>query len=724
MLCDPLVLDLDGDGVELTALGSSATMFDLDNDGVAERTGWVGPHDGMLVHDANRNGMVDGVAELFGSANVDGYDELKTIDANNDGRIDASDPAFADLLVWRDLNADGVSSADEMLTLAQAGISRLDLAFTQSNSDAAGNVVARAGSYVRTDGTTRAMASVQFATDETGLRPGIPDGAALGNLPILPNLPASAGIPDLRTAMFFDPTLKAMVEDLVLGAHDFETFADFSAGGFIDVLYRWTGVDTSIPASVAEPHYFQVIEALTGMSLDVLSDGQRARLDDFWPDFVKQVGTQFLFQAAQNPALQPFLNLSEALAALDPGSLTFNDDVVGLVEMAIANSATIAPAYDYLELFTGLTLDPLTGGLKGDFDAFVAAVLEGQPSFLTSSLGAVSGNGGGGTGSMTMDGGGGGHGNATRHPWTAWYEDQGSLLFSVANTMGIASDYVLNVTGWHWLSGEATRHQGTEGNDTIDLTVTYYGRVITEVTANGGRVSSIVQVPTRDQLIFGHEGNDELRANDGVDRLVGGPGDDLLDGGWDSDMYVYASGDGLDRIIDQNGVADTIYFSTELNSDDLRVGRITGTNDLLIHFGNAAEGIVLTNQWGWSSAAVEQFHFVGEDGLNAGDIASRYLATLATTGADVITGSWADERISSLAGDDTLFGAGGDDALDGGAGNDILNGDDGHDNVIGAAGNDRLFGGSGDDTLTGGTGDDRLEGGSGNDTYVYNRGDG
>ena len=35
----PLILDLDGDGVELTALSPAGTLFDIDADGFAERTG-------------------------------------------------------------------------------------------------------------------------------------------------------------------------------------------------------------------------------------------------------------------------------------------------------------------------------------------------------------------------------------------------------------------------------------------------------------------------------------------------------------------------------------------------------------------------------------------------------------------------------------------------------------------------------------------------------------
>ena len=35
ILADPIVLDLDGNGVELVPLANSGTMFDLDGDGVA-----------------------------------------------------------------------------------------------------------------------------------------------------------------------------------------------------------------------------------------------------------------------------------------------------------------------------------------------------------------------------------------------------------------------------------------------------------------------------------------------------------------------------------------------------------------------------------------------------------------------------------------------------------------------------------------------------------------
>jgi hypothetical protein len=110
---DPLILDLDGDGVEVSALAGSSVHFDFDGDGFAERTGWVGADDGILVIDDNENGQVDGAAELFGSPTQDGFEVLETLDTNGDGRIDSLDEEFGKLRVWQDLDGDGVTDVGE-----------------------------------------------------------------------------------------------------------------------------------------------------------------------------------------------------------------------------------------------------------------------------------------------------------------------------------------------------------------------------------------------------------------------------------------------------------------------------------------------------------------------------------------------------------------------------------------------------------------------------------
>lgn len=55
---DPLVLYLDGDGLETVGAAQSGVVFDLDADGIKTGTGCVVADDGFLVMDRNGNGLI------------------------------------------------------------------------------------------------------------------------------------------------------------------------------------------------------------------------------------------------------------------------------------------------------------------------------------------------------------------------------------------------------------------------------------------------------------------------------------------------------------------------------------------------------------------------------------------------------------------------------------------------------------------------------------------
>jgi Ca2+-binding RTX toxin-like protein len=152
---DPLVIDLDGDGIETIGLGEKPIYFDVDGDLFAEATGWLKGDDGFLVLDANNNGRVDDISEMFGNRAEGGYAELAGYDSNHDGKISVADIMWTDLKVWQDFNSNGVTDVGELKSLADLGIVELNLAATAIDS-------------VTADGTQlRSSASVTFASGNT-----------------------------------------------------------------------------------------------------------------------------------------------------------------------------------------------------------------------------------------------------------------------------------------------------------------------------------------------------------------------------------------------------------------------------------------------------------------------------------------------------------------------------------------------------------------------------
>ncbi|MCH2548299.1 MAG: hypothetical protein MK052_11925 [Alphaproteobacteria bacterium] len=98
---DPLVIDLDGDGLELSRMGAhNSVYYDFDGNGFAENMGWVKPNDGFLVRDHNSNGSIE-AGDLFGDATTNGFAQLAAYDSNSDNVIDASDAEWNTLAVWQ-----------------------------------------------------------------------------------------------------------------------------------------------------------------------------------------------------------------------------------------------------------------------------------------------------------------------------------------------------------------------------------------------------------------------------------------------------------------------------------------------------------------------------------------------------------------------------------------------------------------------------------------------
>jgi len=152
---DPVMLDLDGDGFELSNYADGA-MFDITGAGQMVKTAFVKGGDAFLALDRNKNGVIDSGKELFGDQHgaANGYEELRKLDSNADNRIDRNDLAFADLLLFRD-NGNGKTDKGELVSLSSAGIESISLHYLDVNQRATGgNRIAQTASYRTHSGRT------------------------------------------------------------------------------------------------------------------------------------------------------------------------------------------------------------------------------------------------------------------------------------------------------------------------------------------------------------------------------------------------------------------------------------------------------------------------------------------------------------------------------------------------------------------------------------------
>ncbi|MCX8506297.1 MAG: calcium-binding protein, partial [Alphaproteobacteria bacterium] len=154
-------------------------------------TGWVSNNDGILVADTNntidhRIDISQTISEYYGGqvgsngesgtkgkdANgktfTNGFDALKSLDANKDGVFNSNDSAWANLRVWVDANHDGVVNAGELKTFADLGITAINLSHKiQSGEIRDGNEVQATGTFVM-NGATREMLSANFLSNMAG----------------------------------------------------------------------------------------------------------------------------------------------------------------------------------------------------------------------------------------------------------------------------------------------------------------------------------------------------------------------------------------------------------------------------------------------------------------------------------------------------------------------------------------------------------------------------
>ena len=666
---DPLILDLNGDGLVTTSLDQSGVYFDLDSNGFAERTAWIDANDGLLVLDRNGDGKITNGQELFGDQTLlsngtratSGFEALREFDDNKDGKIDASDIVYLKLKVWQDLNRDGVSQAEEMKSLADVGIKAINLNSTVTGAaDAMGNIQRRLGSFVKTDGSDGQIGEYLLNRDTVGSRDTFGDSVTIpDDIAALPDLQGAGNVSSLRIAMAKDESgqLKKMVLEFL------ET-KDAAARDelFTNVIYKWAGADKLDPngrGGLVDARQLAVLEKFMGMN------------------FAGTNGANPNANAA--PLLQKaYYKLVDRLYAA-MASATYLKDIISRVNYKIGESGAVIEFAD--------VINDIDKAIDNDSDSGKQLLAD----FLRVAYGS-------------------GLSNDTNllhfcNHFAAKSPELARIVYSANRDAIIGSDKSDSLYGTatdDFVYGDAGDDSlnGNAGNDTL------YG--------GEGKDS-----------FDGGQGDDTLIGGQGTDRLDGGPGNDtyIFNKGDGEDSILEESG--TDTIQFGEGIKPDDVIAKAVNGSgniNLELS-IKGTNDKITvyqHFGRN-----WNNFEEKPNQRIEKVAFADGTIWDLKTIHEKAHNITGTDNADSFgVGDASSITYHGLGGNDNIYGGIANDLLYGDAGDDSLNGNAGNDTLYGGEGKDSFDGGQGDDTLIGGQGTDRLDGGPGNDTYIFNKGDG
>lgn len=663
----PLILDLDGDGIELTSLNSAyAVYWDIDVDGFAEASGWVGADDGILAIDLNDDGIINNSSELFGDQTgfSNGFLALAAHDSNNDGIITSLDAVWSDLLVWQDTNGDGYSQDAELQSLDAHLITEIDTGYSDVIATIAGNAIKQESTFV-INGSTNDIVDAYLTHSNINTRYAGEISYDL-RANFLSNLRGYGSIYDLVFAISEDNSGTGNIFDqlksfdsLTLG----QIFTDDTSAldDVRDIMFRWAGVDGVSSTSRGENIDARELEFL-----------EKFNGKDFLQQDWNSDPYYFAGQALQEGFDIALQNIAARLIAQSAGAELFTGDFY--YDVASDSFSGITG----LDLTTLSTLETMGSSAtnKEVFWGNVVRVIEHT------------------VGTENLSGG-----------------DETALDTAINNTDGsLDLDTVLAAIAWQGATGS-----DIDGDNSAN-------------TLNGGVGDDYIDAQGDADTVSGGDGADTIFGGAGDDILSGEGDDDLIYGNFGADTYHYNLGDGVDVYGEESTDTDTIEFGAGITLGDLTI-TLAGSYDLLIEIdtGSQTGTIVIENQYNYAAGggSIETLRFADTSTytltdknftLNGTDFDDTlYGAASGGHGEDTIYGGDGDDTIYAFGpnetdtednflygedGNDMLFGSAGDDTLDGGAGNDVLDG---------AGGDDIYFYSEGDDVFSDYLGTDEIQ---------------
>lgn len=634
----PLVLDLDGNGLHTLPLRGHVIHFDHDSNGFAEQTGWVGPDDGLLILDLNRNGQVDNGRELFGNNTrlgtgemaPNGFLALAMYDSNRDGRIDSRDSIWKQLRVWRDRNSNARSDPGELLTLESANVRTLFLSYTSSNEvDTKGNAHREKGLFQRPNGKFAALTDVWFARDTLNSRQ-MQLRQVDARTAALPNLPGTGIVPSLHQALM-----------------------NQEGGALRATFSQWLGAKRLERMNLTETLLFQWCDA----SNNPFASKDRLIFDIDDPLIQQKVAVIEKLMGQLIPETEELLGPAKVEIVR-----AANQELVLMVDMILSAQVHLQPL---LDLATPMEAD---GDGHGSVQMHVVEAVEHlrtqfrrdpDPAFIPMIQWLCAHRGPGGL---------------------AFFDQLKRIASTQSDSLAVAMRRQTSVSGpWQWMRGGLAAEEltGTNQDDFIEA----------------GQGADTIEAA---------EGNDSLHGGPGSDIYYGGAGADTYYisqnnlGEFDTIFDDSNPAGQADRVVfwDLNPKDlrlsrdyDALVFSTAQHPVATIYGQATASRR--IDEFQFADGVI----WDLNTLLLN-LPVQGtsqDDRLNGFPDTANRLQGL--SGHDSLIGGALTDHLEGQQGNDWLSGSAGRDILDGGEGNDTLSGGEGGDRYIFAAngGHDRLL---------------------------------
>ena len=663
--CDPIMLDLDGDGFNIETK-KNGTNFDLDNNGFAEKINWT-RKDGFLCLDLNGNGVIDNGGELFGDNTLladgtkakNGFEALAQYDSNGDGIIDKNDDVFDSLRIWVDSDGNGISSEGELKSLSELGIIGIRLDYTELNGETGTEAILGNGaSFIREDGTESAAAELWVSSDLYDTTETI-DVEISEEIAKLPDVRSVGNAYSLHTAMALDKTgtLKSYVEAFVNSKSSAEKWQAVD-----NILYFICGAENINSASkggIIDAKQLAVLETILGEKfVGMNGENPNAAAAPILEEAYRNIAEMYYSSLCIQTSIKDYAALLRCTENED-GTKTLNADLLNMVmDYELANGCKefdqklydlaiyvkqldncginglnafiihyAGISYDYAEMMTEI----ISNGYKANGISNLIGTTNADLLLGSESSEMIIGGAGndiiiGGKGDDTLYGGAGddtyifniGDGNDIINE-----QGQNSSNDTVRFGEGITLD---DITISRSISDMVISYSE---NDSVTLSNVYsnskywvnniefadgtrlsiedlFDRSLT--ISGSGKITDFTSgFGNRDSTIIGSETADQIYGFDGNDIIMGGKGDDILYGGAGDDTYIFNIGDGND-IINEQGYGssnDTVLFGEEISVNDIQFGK--SGNDLAISFAGSDDLLTIISQFSNSKYAVENF---------------------------------------------------------------------------------------------------------------------